>query len=366
MATPPARKFTGDYVRRVVDDDPSGGRFLLTGSPPGPGTHSGAGRIATVRMRPLPLFERFEITPAVSITRLLAGERGFPNARSPFRLDDYVNEIVAGGFPGMRHLTGRALGQQLDGYLDRIVDHDLPEAGFTIRRPETVRSWMRAYAAATATTASWQTIRDAATGGIVDKPARRTTAVHTDLLTTLRILDPIPPGGRPVITCPASPARPNTTLSTRPSAHDSSTGQRTISLPSTDRPHPRARRRPARHRGEALPQRKRVHGPASPLARQDPRRRSDRHDRHHHRTRPIGAMTVSPSSPWVSSAREPPQHRPDHEDGSVREPHDEFPGSGAVGRQTGLGDARRVKRGQPPPDRHLVAMEGLVLLGYRA
>src|SRR5665811_195746 len=50
---------TFDVVRRAVDDDPHGSRFLLTGSaiPPG-STHSGAGRITTMRMRPLSMYER--------------------------------------------------------------------------------------------------------------------------------------------------------------------------------------------------------------------------------------------------------------------------------------------------------------------
>jgi predicted AAA+ superfamily ATPase len=48
-----------DVVRRAVDDDPSPGRFLLTGSAsPRATTHSGAGRIVTARMRPLTLFEQ--------------------------------------------------------------------------------------------------------------------------------------------------------------------------------------------------------------------------------------------------------------------------------------------------------------------
>ena len=49
-----------DLVRRAVDDDPSPGRFLLTGSaaPKLTPMHSGAGRIVTLRMRPLTLVER--------------------------------------------------------------------------------------------------------------------------------------------------------------------------------------------------------------------------------------------------------------------------------------------------------------------
>ena len=182
---------TWDAVRRFVDDDQSPGRFLLTGSPPGPGTHSGAGRIDVVRVRPLAFCERFDTSPEVSLASLLSGDRPKITGRSPFTLTDYVEEIVVGGFPGMRHLSGRALTQRIDSYVDRIVDHDLPEAGFVARRPEALRAWLRAYAAATATTASWETIRDAATGDLSDKPARKTATAYADLLKALRVLDPI-------------------------------------------------------------------------------------------------------------------------------------------------------------------------------
>lgn len=180
-----------DAVRRLVDQDPSGGQFLLTGSPPTQGTHSGAGRIATLRMRPLTIFERGLCEPTVSFTDLLGGIDAAVAGLSPVGLSTYVEEIVAGGFPGMRHLSGRALTRQLDGYLERIVDRDLPEAGFTVRRPATVRAWMRAYAAATGTAASWEKIRDAATAGQVDKPAKTTTMTYTELLGSLRVLDPL-------------------------------------------------------------------------------------------------------------------------------------------------------------------------------
>ncbi len=48
---------TWDIVRRAVDDDPRPGRFILTGSatPSVRPTHSGAGRIVSIRMRPWPL-----------------------------------------------------------------------------------------------------------------------------------------------------------------------------------------------------------------------------------------------------------------------------------------------------------------------
>jgi predicted AAA+ superfamily ATPase len=54
-----------------------------------------------------------------------------------------------------------------------------------------VRAWLRAYGAATATSASWEQLRDAATAGLDNKPAKSTTITYTELLTQMRILDPL-------------------------------------------------------------------------------------------------------------------------------------------------------------------------------
>ena len=66
-----------DAVRRAVDDGATPGRFLLTGSaaPTRAPTHSGAGRIVTVRMRPLALSERGIAEPTVSLRTCSAGDR---------------------------------------------------------------------------------------------------------------------------------------------------------------------------------------------------------------------------------------------------------------------------------------------------
>ncbi len=50
---------------------------------------------------------------------------------------------------------------------------------------------MRAYAAATSTTASYESIRDAATPGRTHKPARSTTLPYRDVLSRLWLLDPV-------------------------------------------------------------------------------------------------------------------------------------------------------------------------------
>lgn len=184
-----------DAVRRAVDRGAAPGSFLLTGSAtPSPApTHPGAGRIVTVRMRPMSIAERGIAGQTVSLSRLLQGEAGDLSGSTDLVLADYVEEIVRSGFPAIRSLSGRSLRRQLDGYVSRIIDADFHEQGYAVRRPEVLSSWMKAYAAATSTTASFDTIRDAATGGHGDKPAKTTTQPYRDILQKLWIVDPLPP-----------------------------------------------------------------------------------------------------------------------------------------------------------------------------
>ena len=186
--------YSWDLVRRAVDRDPAAGRFLLTGSaaPAEAPTHSGAGRIVTVRMRPLSLAERRPGEATVSLSGLLSGRRSPLGGSSNMRLTDYAGEIVRSGFPGMRTLSPRLLRVQLDGYIDRIVEHDFSYLGRSVRDRRSLRNWMTAFAAATSTSASYATIRDAATPGEPDKPARSTTIAYRRILEQLWMIEEVP------------------------------------------------------------------------------------------------------------------------------------------------------------------------------
>jgi predicted AAA+ superfamily ATPase len=183
-----------DLVRRRVDAGARSGQFLLTGSasPRGLDTHSGAGRIVSVRMRPLALCERGSERPTVSLRELLSGGRSPVAGSTHWTLREYVDEILRSGFPGLRELSGRALRAQLDAYLRRIVDRDFPELGHQVRNPSALLRWMTAYAAATSTTASLEKIRDAATSGQGEKPAKTAAQPYRDVLERLWIVDPVP------------------------------------------------------------------------------------------------------------------------------------------------------------------------------
>jgi uncharacterized protein len=182
-----------DRIRRAVDTGVAPGRFLLTGSaaPKATGTHSGAGRIVSVRMRPLSLVERLEKPPSVSLAELLSGEQPPVTGKSAVRVSDYTDEILRSGFPGLRSLDGRALRTALDSYIQRIVDRDFSELGHPVRNRDGLLRWMRAYAAASSTTTTFEKIRDAASAGHRNPPTRKTVQPYREVLERLFILDSV-------------------------------------------------------------------------------------------------------------------------------------------------------------------------------
>lgn len=184
-----------DLVRRAVDDGAAPGSFLLAGSavPDPPPTHTGAGRIVTVRMRPLAMSERLG-SATVSLAQLLTGDCGPVSGRTEVDLTGYTDEILASGFPGLRRIPeGRARRLSLQGYVDRIVDRDIPDAaGVAVRNPDALRRWMTAYAAASSSTATIETLRDAASAGDAEKLGRKATASYREALARVWATDDVP------------------------------------------------------------------------------------------------------------------------------------------------------------------------------
>ncbi len=115
-----------DHVRRAVDDAGAPGQFILTGSSrPARDArrHSGAGRFATIRMRPLTLHEALD-TPHVSLRALFDGDT--PSVSGGARgLAEMLQWLVWGGWPG--HVDAPTREFAVD-YLDQIVQIDLTTA----------------------------------------------------------------------------------------------------------------------------------------------------------------------------------------------------------------------------------------------
>lgn len=181
-----------DLVRRAVDDGVEAGAFLLTRSAvPDPlPTHSGAGRIVSLRMRPMALTER-GYDPSVSLASLFGGEAQI-RGETDVGLDEYTAEILSSGFPAIRALPATARERMVSSYLQRVVDRDISDdAGTLIRNPVALRRWMTAYAAAVSTPTSFEKIRNAATAGHEHKPARNTADSYRDALERVWVLDEV-------------------------------------------------------------------------------------------------------------------------------------------------------------------------------
>ncbi len=180
-----------EVVKDAVDAQRSPGRFLLTGSRPLQQSHSGAGRIESLRMRPLTLFERDAGQAQLSFTNLFMSDIVIEGT-SEIDAEGYTDLILASGFPGFQGLSPSALTTGLDSYIDRIVHVDLPEAGVNVRQPQLVLRWLKAYGASIATSASGEKIRESAQGKDEQAPSRRTTERYREALIRLRILEEIP------------------------------------------------------------------------------------------------------------------------------------------------------------------------------
>ncbi|MDR0350172.1 MAG: hypothetical protein LBH64_01310 [Coriobacteriales bacterium] len=73
-------------------------------------------------------------------------------------VEGYADEILSSGFPGIRGRSGRATRELLSGYIDNIINKEFEDLGIVVRRPSAMLGWLKAYAAATATTTSYNKV----------------------------------------------------------------------------------------------------------------------------------------------------------------------------------------------------------------
>jgi len=182
-----------DLVRRAVDDrSPQRGQFILTGSAtPNDATrrHSGAGRISTLRMRPMSLHEAGYSTGSVSLTDLFAG--GTPAALDPgVTVPELVDQIVVGGWPDLVGAGITDAQQWLRDYLRNLVEVDVQSLGVR-RDPQQVRKLLTALGRGVGTEMSVQSLAKDV-GGAEGPADRDTVAAYLKTLNRLMVVEDIP------------------------------------------------------------------------------------------------------------------------------------------------------------------------------
>lgn len=182
-----------DRVRRMVDNHTPPGSIILTGSvqSKNPSLHSGAGRIVRFRMRPLSLAERFQASNKILLADCLEGRVSQDIwIKSEYVFNDYISEIFRSGFPYIRNIDNEAVRTEyLNSYIENITSREFASQGISVRQPEKLRQWMAAYAAAVATTTSYNKMLDVASSGESDKPAKETVIAYREALSTLWLID---------------------------------------------------------------------------------------------------------------------------------------------------------------------------------
>ena len=151
-----------DAVRHQVDQRPMRGQFLLTGSatPNHKGIfHSGAGRIARLRMRPMSLYESGDSSGMVSLEALCRGVVD-PTMTGPVSLQTLAALLVRGGWPGSLGLPTEQAALLPLAYLDAVIDDDVYRIDGIRRNTTKMRLLLRSLARNESTTATNKTLKN--------------------------------------------------------------------------------------------------------------------------------------------------------------------------------------------------------------
>ena len=180
-------------MRHACDDRGASGQFILTGSvkPVVAVTdHSGAGRVARLRIRPMSLWESGDSTGVVSLAGLLAGDicAADPCAADLTRIGEL---ICRGGFPRLVTMDPLDARARLRDYLHDLSQIDLVTGDTAAHDPHKMFALFTSLARNEATSASLTTLANdtASFGGPSD---RDTVSRYLDRLTDAFVIEPLP------------------------------------------------------------------------------------------------------------------------------------------------------------------------------
>ena len=150
-----------DAVRFKVDQRGEKGQFILTGSatPTQKGIlHSGAGRISTVRMRPMSLYESKDSSGQISFEDI-CNEKYKNITIDEVSLNRIVNLVIRGGWPGSLDIKALEYTIIAREYLNAIINHDIYRLEGINRNTRKMNLLLKSLARNESTTVSMNTLR---------------------------------------------------------------------------------------------------------------------------------------------------------------------------------------------------------------
>lgn len=184
-----------DAVRYKVDQTAEKGRFILTESatPNHKGVlHSGAGRIAKLRMRPMSLYESGDSSGQVSLEKLCHGEVTTAMT-GEVDLTKLIELIIRGGWPGSLGLPLKQAMLLPAEYLNAVIDDDVYRIDGIRRDTQKMRLLLRSLARNESTTVTNRTLmRDIKAVDDEDIDGE-TVSAYLDIFKRLFITDNQPP-----------------------------------------------------------------------------------------------------------------------------------------------------------------------------
>ena len=151
-----------DSIRSEVDRRGEPSQFILTGSSVLPEAdetiHSGTGRFATIKMRPMSLYESGESTGTVSLKELFECD-SIEVQQNDLELEDIAYLTCRGGWPWATLISREVALDQAFEYFDSVVKKAILRAAKVKRSAERAKLLLRSYARNISQQVSYGTIR---------------------------------------------------------------------------------------------------------------------------------------------------------------------------------------------------------------
>ena len=151
-----------DSIRSEVDRRGEPSQFILTGSSVLPEAdetvHSGTGRFATIKMRPMSLYESGESTGTVSLKDLFEG-KSIEVQQNELDVEEIAFLTCRGGWPWATIISKKVALDQAFDYVDSVIQRDIQRVDKVKRSAERAKLLLRSYARNISQQVSYGTIK---------------------------------------------------------------------------------------------------------------------------------------------------------------------------------------------------------------